>query len=64
MTLADVSSRYTAMFGINIDSDSKLIERSDPGTDTLAASILQSDMISRDEHLFATIEQALARCSR
>jgi hypothetical protein len=60
MVYADFSSRYMAMFGVDIGDETKITERSDPGTSTLAAAILQADMTGRDEHLLATIEQALS----
>jgi hypothetical protein len=60
MAYADFSSRYMAMFGVDIGDDTKITERSDPGTSTLAAAILQADMTGRDEHLLTTIEQALS----
>ena len=64
MAYADFSSRYMAMFGVDIGDDPKISERSDPGTSTLAAAILQADMTSRDEHLLATIEKALSSKKR
>jgi hypothetical protein len=60
MTLADFSARYRAMFGVDVTRDAELTQRSEPGTSSPVALLNQSDMLTRDQHLLATIETQLA----
>jgi hypothetical protein len=64
MSFPNFSARYREMFGVDIKDDANLVKRNDPGTGTLLGAIAQADMTSRDEHLLATIRQALAKSKR
>lgn len=59
LSFDDFTQRYRAMFGIALESDPRLISRAEPGTDSPVARLLQSDMVGRDEHLWATIQEQL-----
>jgi len=60
MSFADFSVRYRSMFGVEVTHDAHLVERSEAGTSSQVALLNQSDMVTRDEHLLATIERELA----
>ena len=55
----DFSRRYHAQFRVPIETDTQLAKRADPGTGSPVARLLQSDMVARDEHLWATIQRQL-----
>ncbi len=59
LSFADFSVRYRAMFGVDITNDTALATRSEAGTESAVALLNQRDMITRDEHLLATIEKEL-----
>ena len=56
--------RYRTTFGVEITQDREITTRSDPGTSSPVARLNQADMITRDEHLLATIDSQLARKKR
>jgi hypothetical protein len=60
MSLEDFSARYRSIFGVELAHDAELARRSEPGTTSAVALLNQTDMVIRDEHLLATIEQELA----
>jgi hypothetical protein len=52
------------MFGVDVRHDASLAGRSEAGTNSPVALLNQADMIIRDEHLLATIENELAMKKR
>jgi hypothetical protein len=64
ISFAEFSDRYRTVFGVDMKSDSALAGRSEPGTDSPVALLNQTDMVTRDEHLLATIEKELASKKR
>ena len=66
MSLEEFERRYRSMFGVDLASDTQLVARSDIATTTVPAlaALHQADMITRDEHLLATIERQLASRKR
>jgi hypothetical protein len=54
------NQRYRSMFGVELAHDPALITRSEPGTPSPVALLNQTEMITRDTHLLATIETELA----
>jgi hypothetical protein len=55
---------YREMFGADIRNDENLVKRNDPGTGNVVAAIGKADMRGRDEHLLATILQAIGSRKR
>jgi hypothetical protein len=64
LPFAEFAGRYREMFGTDIRSDENLVKRNDPGTGNVVAAIGQADMRGRDEHLLATILQAIGSRKR
>jgi hypothetical protein len=64
LSLADFKTRYQAVFGVELTHDAESAKRSEPGTTTAVALLNQADMMTRDEHLLATIENELASKKR
>lgn len=64
LSLGEFADRYRSMFGVDYREDSKVVERSEPGTNTLVGRLNQTDMIVRDEHILETIEQQLGARQR
>ena len=59
MSFEDFSAQYRSTFHEDIARDTELTTRSDPGMTTAVALLSQADMITRDEHLLATIKKEL-----
>jgi hypothetical protein len=59
MSFDDFSRHYRAMFGMRIENETQLAARAEPGTLSPVARLLQSDMVTRDEHLWATIKNQM-----
>jgi hypothetical protein len=59
MTLAEFTSRYRVVFGLDFHRDMAITRRVDPGTATLVGKLFQADMVVRDRHIFATIMDKL-----
>lgn len=64
LTYDDFASRYREMFGIEVTGDAAFTSRMEPGEDSALARLNQADMVARDEHLLATIEDQLAKRKR
>jgi len=59
LSLEDFETRYQAVFGVELTHDAECAKRSEPGTASPVALLNQTDMVTRDEHLLATIENEL-----
>jgi hypothetical protein len=59
MSFNDFSRQYRAMFGMRIGNETQLAARAEPGIRSPVARLLQSDMVTRDEHLWATIKNQM-----
>jgi len=59
LSFDDFSRGYRALFRVDIESETDLSARAEPGTGSPVARLLQSDMVARDEHLWATIQRQL-----
>lgn len=64
LSFEEFSVRYRSMFGVDVRHDASLAGRSEAGTNSPVALLNQADMIIRDEHLLATIENELAMKKR
>jgi hypothetical protein len=64
LTLEEFAERYRSVFGVDYTEDPEVVERLEPGLTTLVGRLNQTDMIVRDEHILATIEQQLATRQR
>jgi hypothetical protein len=60
MSFGDFAVRYRSMFGVEVTHDAALAGRSEAGTESPVALLNQTDRLTRDEHLLATIEKELA----
>lgn len=60
MSFEDFAVRYRSMIGVELTDDAELVAHSDLEAPSALASLHQADMITRDEHLLATIEKELA----
>ena len=58
-SLADFSTRYRAMFRVELAQDARFVSRSDPGPDSPVARLKRANMVIRDEHLIRTIESEM-----
>jgi hypothetical protein len=59
LSLDDFKTRYQAMFRVELTHDADFSKRAEPGTSSPVALLNQTDMVARDEHLLATIEEEL-----
>jgi hypothetical protein len=64
LTLEEFAERYRSVFGVDYREDPEVVERLEPGLTTPVGRLNQTDMIVRDEHILATIEQQLATRQR
>jgi len=59
LSLEEFEGRYRSMFGVALTQDSATATRAEPGPGSPVALLNQTDMITRDEHLLATIQKEL-----
>jgi hypothetical protein len=59
LSLEDFKTRYQAVFGVELTRDADPAKRSEPGSTSAVSLLNQTDMVTRDEHLLATIEKEL-----